>query len=74
MTTWTDLEGIKLSERSQTEKTNTVCYDLYMKSKKAECMETEWLSLGMEVGGNGEMFVEVYRLSVIRLINWGNLT
>ena len=32
-TTWMDLEGIRLSEISQT-KTNTVCYHLYVESKK----------------------------------------
>ena len=31
-TTWMDLEGIRLSEISQT-KTNTVCYHLYVESK-----------------------------------------
>ena len=32
-TTWMDLEGIKLSEIRQ-RKTNTVCYHLYVESKK----------------------------------------
>ena len=32
-TTWMDLEGIILSDISQT-KTNTVCYHLYVESKK----------------------------------------
>ena len=31
---WLDLEGIMLSEISQTEKTNTVWYHLYVESKK----------------------------------------
>ena len=31
--TWMDLEGIMLSEITQ-RKTNTVCYHLYVKSKK----------------------------------------
>ena len=33
-TTWMDLEGIMLSEISQTRKTNTILYHLYVKSKK----------------------------------------
>ena len=33
MTTWMDLEGIMLSERTQ-RKTNTICFHLYVESKK----------------------------------------
>ena len=33
-TTWVDLEGIVLSEIHQKGKTNTVCYYLYVESKK----------------------------------------
>ena len=32
--TWMDLEGIMLSDINQTEKDNTVCYHLYVESKK----------------------------------------
>ena len=40
--TWMDLEGIMLSEISQTEKDkDTVWYHLYVDCKKAELVETE---------------------------------
>ena len=39
-TTNMDLQGIMLTEKSQTEK-NTTRYHLYVKSKKAELAETE---------------------------------
>ena len=37
-TTWMDLEGIMLSEKRQ-RKINTVCYHLYMESKKKKLMD-----------------------------------
>ena len=40
MTTQMDLEGIMLSEISQT-KTNTLLYYLYVESKKAKLVKTE---------------------------------
>ena len=33
---WMDLEGIMISETSQTEKTNTVCYYLSVESKQQD--------------------------------------
>ena len=40
VTTWKDLEGLMLSEISQTEK-NIVCFHLYVQSKRANLTEIE---------------------------------
>ena len=53
-TTWMELEGIMLSEISQTEKTNTVWSHLYVESKKTELIETE-NSLVVARGGSWEV-------------------
>ena len=60
-----DFEGIMQSEISQI-KTNT--YYLHGKSEKAKLIETEIrmeVTRGWGIGGEGEMFVKQYKLSVI---------
>ena len=57
-----DLQGIMLSERSQT-KTNTTCYHLYVNSEKKVKHQNrigKWL-LGEEGRGNREKLIKEYK-------------
>ena len=64
LTTWMDLEGIMLSERSQTEKHNYHMCDL----KKARLTETVLIGdcQGLGAGKNGEMLVKGYIFPVTK--------
>ena len=70
-TTWIDLQGIMLSEISQSEKDHTVHSHLYVESKKAEFIEAE--SIMVVARENGEMWVKGYRFLPIRKISSGDL-
>ena len=60
VTIWMDLEGIMLSEISQTQKDKHHMFSLLCESKKAELIDG-WLP-GAGGGENGEMLVKGYRL------------
>ena len=65
---WMDLEGIMLSEISQTEKINTLCPHFNVKSKRSKLRNRGERCLPRigEGGENGEMLVNRYKLPVVR--------
>ena len=68
MTTWMDLEGIMLSEISQTEK-DKYCMITDMWNLKELNSETQSILVaarGWEDGGKGHMLVKEYKLPVMR--------
>ena len=70
-----NLEGIMLSETSQTDTVNTVWYHLYVESKKKQTNEqTKWKQThryreqrgSCQRGGCGGWEIKKYKLSVIK--------
>ena len=74
VTTWMDLEGIRLSEINQKKSSNTVWYNLHVESEKVKLKNGCRMVFSRGWGwGDGEMSVKEYKLAAISRISSGYL-